>query len=303
MMAPSPPLSPAASADAARALLRRVPVSYLGGMEVAAIGMQETVDLMIEAVRLHPRPGLPLYLTSTNGEVVSRRTRDPDFARLMASADLVNADGQPMVMVSRYVGERALPERVATTDLFPVIARSAVANGLTFYLFGATEEENLTAVEAVRRQHPGIRIVGHCHGFLSGDALDAKVAEIDALAPDILWVALGVPREQTFVRDYAHRLPNVAVIKTSGGLFNFLSGLRARAPRWLQRIGFEWIWRLAQEPMRLFWRYALTNPHAIGLLLTRSGARGRRRADRRPGGWTDGRGRRDALIEGRAEAG
>ncbi|GJE18684.1 WecB/TagA/CpsF family glycosyltransferase [Methylobacterium marchantiae] len=262
-----------------RARLRHTPTTTLGGLSIAALGMQETVDLMIEAVRLHPRPGTPLYLTSANGEVMSRHARDPDFARLMDASDLINADGQPMVAMSRYMGDRRLPERVATTDLYHGVARRAAADGLTFYLYGATEEENLAAVKTTQRLYPELRIAGHCHGYLAGDALLAKIAEIDALAPDILWIALGVPREQAFVRDYGPLLRNVAVIKTSGGLFNFLSGSRSRAPSWVQRIGFEWLWRMAQEPRRLFWRYFLTNPHSLYLILTRSGANWR---DRNP---------------------
>ena len=105
--------------------------------------------------------------------------------------------------------------------------------------------------------------------LLRDDALRAKVDEIDALAPDYLWVALGVPYEQAFVEKYAARLSNVGVIKTSGGLFNFLSGSRSRAPRWMQDIGLEWAWRIWLEPRRLFWRYLTTNPRALYLLLNR----------------------------------
>src|SRR5262249_54851505 len=104
------------------------------------------------------------------------------------------------------------------------------------------------------------------HGYLDADAMDRRVAEIDDAAPDILWVALGVPREQQFCARFAQRLRNVGVVKTSGGLLNFLSGTRARAPAWMQRSGLEWAFRLVQEPRRLFWRYAVTSPHAIYLL-------------------------------------
>jgi exopolysaccharide biosynthesis WecB/TagA/CpsF family protein len=78
-----------------------------------------------------------------------------------------------------------------------------------------------------------LNIVGRSHGFLKGKQLDAKLDEINALAPDILWLGLGVPLEQQFVRDYSSRLPNVKMIKTSGGLFDFLAGAKKRAPRWM----------------------------------------------------------------------
>jgi N-acetylglucosaminyldiphosphoundecaprenol N-acetyl-beta-D-mannosaminyltransferase len=160
-----------------------------------------------------------------------------------------------------------LPERVATTDLFHTVARKATAARLTFYMLGADEAENATAVANVQRMHPDLQIVGRSHGYLKGDALRAKVDEINALAPDYLWVALGVPYEQAFVEEFKPRLSNVGVIKTSGGLFNFLSGSRPRAPQWMQNAGLEWAWRLWLEPRRLFWRYLTTNPRALYLLL------------------------------------
>ena len=88
-----------------------------------------------------------------------------------------------------------------------------------------------------RNMYPDLQIVGRSHGYLRGDALRAKVDEINRLAPDYLWVALGVPYEQAFVEEFTPRLSNVGVIKTSGGLFNFLSGSRSRAPKWMQNRG------------------------------------------------------------------
>ena len=160
--------------------------------------------------------------------------------------------------------------------------RKAAAAGLTFYMFGADEWENATAVANVQKLHPTLCIVGSSHGYLRGDALRAKVDEINALAPDYLWIALGVPYEQAFVEEYATRLCSVGIIKTSGGLFNFLSGSRPRAPQWMQDFGLEWAWRIWLEPRRLFWRYLTTNPRALYLLFNRSrpSDTDRHRADR-----------------------
>jgi N-acetylglucosaminyldiphosphoundecaprenol N-acetyl-beta-D-mannosaminyltransferase len=151
-----------------------------------------------------------------------------------------------------------------------VVARKAAATGLTFYTFGANEAENAAAVANVRKRHPTLRIVGHCHGYLRGDAMRAKVDEINVLAPDYLWVALGVSYEQAFVAEFSPRLTKVGMIKTAGGLFNFPSGSRARAPEWMQNAGLEWAWRIWLEPRRLFWRYFTTNPRALYLLFNRS---------------------------------
>ena len=244
------------------------------------LDIEQTANFMIAMVFPQRRLHRPLYLTSANGEVVARCSTEPLTDRLFRAADLINADGQPLVMVSRFRSSTPLPERVATTELFGVVARKAATAGLTFYLLGAEEAENATAVANVRQAYPDLRIVGHCHGYLRGDALRAKVDEINALAPDYLWVALGVPYEQAFVEEFTPRLFNVGVIKTSGGLFNFLSGSRARAPQWMQQLGLEWAWRIWLEPRRLFWRYLTTNPRALYLLFNKSRSSSNDRAPR-----------------------
>lgn len=259
----SNPVGRAATAD--------VPRVTVGGLRLAALDLEQTANFMIKVVSPRRQATRPLYLTSANGEVLARCSTEPMTDRLFRAADLINADGQPLVTASRFRSSSPLPERVATTDLFHVVARKAQAAGLTFYMFGADEAENQAAVANVRQMYPGLKIVGHSHGFLRGDALRAKVDEINALAPDYLWVALGVPYEQAFVEQYTPQLSNVGVIKTSGGLFNFLSGSRVRAPKWMQDWGLEWLWRIWLEPRRLFWRYVTTNPRALYLLVNRSG--------------------------------
>jgi exopolysaccharide biosynthesis WecB/TagA/CpsF family protein len=253
-----------------RAATASVPRITLGGLRLAVLDLEQTANFMVDMVFPQRQLARPLYLTSANGEVLARCSTEPMTDRLFRSADLINADGQPLVTVSRFKSSTPLPERVATTDLFHVVARKAQASGLTFYMFGADEAENAAAVANVRRLYPDLKIIGHSHGFLRGDALRAKVDEINALAPDYLWVALGVPYEQAFVEEYTPRMFNVGVIKTSGGLFNFLSGSRVRAPEWMQTAGLEWVWRIWLEPRRLFWRYLTTNPRALYLLFNKS---------------------------------
>jgi N-acetylglucosaminyldiphosphoundecaprenol N-acetyl-beta-D-mannosaminyltransferase len=253
-----------------RAATAEIPRITLGGLRLAVIDLEQTADFMIDLVRPQRRTSRPLYLTSANGEVLARCSTEPMTDRLFRAADLINADGQPLVTVSRLKSKTPLPERVATTDLFHAVARKAQAAGLSFYMLGADDAENANAVAKVREVYPELKIVGRCHGYLRGDALRAKVDEINALAPDYLWVALGVPYEQAFVEEFTPRLCNVGVIKTAGGLFNFLSGKRARAPRWMQQVGLEWAWRIWLEPRRLFWRYLTTNPRALYLLFNKS---------------------------------
>ena len=246
-----------------------VPKIRVGGLDLAVIDRARAAELMLSAARFRRRGRRPLYLTSANGEVIAAVNRDPVMRTLFAEADQIVADGQPLVMASRLTGT-PLPERVATTDLFHDVASRAEHDGTSMYLFGATPVENELALQQVRERYPRLNVLGTCHGYLRGQDLIANLAEIDVLAPGILWLAMGVPAEQRFMHEHGHRLTHVGVVKTSGGLFNFLSGTRPRAPKWMQRAGLEWAWRLRLEPRRLFWRYLTTNPLAAWYLFTRT---------------------------------
>ncbi len=239
----------------------------IGGLPIAVLSRNEAADWMIRQADEHPRGKRPLYLTSANGEVIARTREDSALKGYFLDADQILADGQPMVWMSHLRCRTPLPERVATTDLFHDVAARAELSGHSFYLLGATAEENSRAVANVRRLYPRLNIAGASHGYRRAEEWASKLAEIDALAPDIVWVAMGVPYEQHFVAAYAHRLPNVGMIKTAGGLFNFLSGTNSRAPGWMQQAGLEWLYRTILEPRRLFWRYFVTNPIALWQML------------------------------------
>jgi exopolysaccharide biosynthesis WecB/TagA/CpsF family protein len=239
----------------------------IGGLPIAVLDRQQAAAWMIRMAGEHPRGRRPLYLTSANGEVIARASANAELRALMLAADQIVADGQPMVWASRLRCRVPLPERVATTDLFHDVAKRAEATGHSFYFLGATPLENARAVAAVRRRYPLLNIAGASHGYLAGADLAARLAEINDLAPDILWLGMGVPNEQRFVALHAHKLPHVGMIKTSGGLFNFLSGRNARAPAWMQAAGLEWLYRILLEPRRLFWRYLVTNPVALWKML------------------------------------
>ena len=240
----------------------------IGGLPISVIDRIQAARQMVWLAR--QRRQRPLFFTSANGEVIARVSRDPAIAELFVTADQIVADGQPLVIASRLFCREALPERVATTDLFHDVAQLAEVDGVTFYLFGATAEQNATALAAARAQYPRLNILGASHGYLAGDALLAKLDEINALGPDIVWLGLGVPREQLFFREHADRLGNVGLVKTSGGLFDHMAGKTIRAPALVQRLGFEWLWRMLMEPRRLAWRYLSTNPRAAWAILRNS---------------------------------
>lgn len=251
----------------------QVPVATIGGLPIAVIDRVRSAQLMIDvALARRDAAQRPLVFTSANGQVLSMCARDSRIRNLFLQADLIHADGMPMVFVSRLFHKTALPERVATTDLFHDVARVAQERGARIFILGAAHSVIDQAVRRVRELYRDLDIVGHGSGFLRrrGDE-ERVIGDINNARPDILWLGLGAPAEQQFAARNRDRLHGVGLIKTSGGLFDFLSGKNPRAPVWMQSAGLEWAYRIYLEPRRLGGRYMMTNPHALFLLLTRTG--------------------------------
>jgi N-acetylglucosaminyldiphosphoundecaprenol N-acetyl-beta-D-mannosaminyltransferase len=251
--------------------LREVPVAMIGGLPIAVISRMECARLMIDAAMARRGAAQPaLVFTSANGQVLSMCEADDDIRALFFASDLINADGMPLVFASQFLSDHKLPERVATTDLIYEVAEIAQGCGATFYLLGAAAGVIERAAQHLHELYPRLQIVGRRSGYFGADDEAAAIAAINDARPDILWLGLGVPAEQRFAIRNRDRLRGVGLIKTSGGLFDFLSGKNSRAPDWMQAAGLEWAYRIYLEPKRLVGRYARTNPHALFLLLTKT---------------------------------
>ncbi len=240
----------------------------IGGLSVAAVTRHELAEMLAQDHRARRAGGLPpKLLTSANGNVLSLCARDGGLKSMIEAFDLVDADGMSLVFGSRLFAGAPLPERVATTDFFHDAAAVAVREGLRFFLLGGTAEVNAAALERVRALHPGLQVEGR-NGYFRPDEEEGVIETIRLARPDVVWIGLGVPREQAFALKLKRALAEDGVtwIKTCGGLFDFLSGRNARAPQWVQDAGLEWAWRTMLEPRRLFMRYAVTNIHAIWLM-------------------------------------
>ena len=247
------------------------PTGFLGRLPIVQADIETSAaGFITQALAARGSGRRPFYSTSANGQVLALCGDDFEFLRMMRKADQIHADGMPMVLYSRKFSKTPLPERVATTDLVHAVARRAEAAGVSFYFLGASEEVNAQAVEAMRTAYPKLVFAGRRNGYFKADEEEAIVGGINAAKPDILWIGLGVPLEQHFVSRNIDRLTHVGVIKTSGGLFDFLSGRNSRAPAWMQSTGLEWIYRTWLEPRRLAMRYLTTNPQAISALIRHS---------------------------------
>ena len=240
----------------------------LGGLPIVLSTIDESADCFIRHV-LGARGGnkRPFYSTSANGHVLALCARSSELRNLMMEADQIHADGMPMVLYSKLFSKTPLAERIATTDLVHAVAKRAEEADVSFYFLGGSEQVNAEAVAASHHLYPRLRIAGRRNGYFRPDEEDDVVAEIRAKRPDILWVGLGFPLEQEFISRNLEKLSGVGLVKTSGGLFDFLSGKNPRAPQWVQRAGLEWAYRMFNEPRRLTLRYVMTNPLAIYALL------------------------------------
>jgi N-acetylglucosaminyldiphosphoundecaprenol N-acetyl-beta-D-mannosaminyltransferase len=223
------------------------------------------LDECLAARGTHTNPRL---IFTSNGHSISLAATNTEFKRLLDAADLIHADGQPVVMASRLT-RAPIPERTATTDFIHDAAAAARIHGLRFYLLGATEEINIRAAAILARTYPGLIVAGRRNGYFHRGEEEAICEEINHANADVIWVGLGVPFEQAFAVRNKRRLKGGWLV-TAGGCFNFVAGDYKRAPHWMQASGLEWLYRLCREPKRLFWRYAVTNPHAIYLMLTKS---------------------------------
>jgi len=183
--------------------------------------------------------------------------KKPDLRKSVQSADLILADGMSVVWASRLLG-RALPERVTGIDLMLRLFERCREKGYGIYCLGAEQDILDRFVDRMRQEYPGVRIVGAHHGYFKPEDEPGLVAEIAASGADVLFAAMSSPKKENFMEQWQSRM-NVTVLHGVGGAFDVLAGLVKRAPDSWQKSGFEWLYRLLQEPGRLGQRYLVTN--------------------------------------------
>jgi N-acetylglucosaminyldiphosphoundecaprenol N-acetyl-beta-D-mannosaminyltransferase len=184
----------------------------------------------------------------------------PWFREFLNSAECTYCDGEGVRFGAGVLGEH-LPARIALTYFFWDICEEAVRNNYSIYLLGSREHILAEAVERVRARCPGIRIAGTHHGYFekSGRASDEVVAAVNAARPDLLFVGFGMPLQEEWIRRYRSAI-TAGVIFPCGSMIDYASGLKSIAPLWMRHNGMEWIYRLFQEPGRLWKRYLFGNP-------------------------------------------
>ena len=230
------------------------------GVPIAALTMSQAVDQVQSAIASKR----PLQIGVVNAAKLVNMRRDPALRTDVLACDMVLADGMAVVWAGKVLGGN-LPERVAGIDLMFRILERGNTLGYRMFFLGATPDVLAGALAVFKRDYPGVVIAGSHHGYFS-DHEEAAVAEqIRASKADILIVAMTSPRKEQFIARWGTRL-GVTVCHGVGGSLDVVAGKVQRAPAAWQRLGLEWLYRVKQEPRRLWRRYLVTNTMFVALV-------------------------------------
>jgi N-acetylglucosaminyldiphosphoundecaprenol N-acetyl-beta-D-mannosaminyltransferase len=233
------------------------------GCPVDPLSMDATVD-RCEAIIRERR--YAQHMAVNVAKLVACRD-NPLLLEAVENSAIINADGQGVVLAARLLGS-PLPERVAGIDLMDALMARAADRGWRVFILGARDEVLERAAGVLGDRHPGLVIAGMRNGYFGEDETAAVCDQIRAAQPDILFVAMGTPHKELFLAAHGPSL-GVPFVMGVGGAIDVVAGVTRRAPVAWQRVGLEWLYRLLQEPRRMFRRYAVTNAR-FGLLLGRA---------------------------------
>jgi len=241
------------------------PVVRLAGLEFAALSEPEVVQLVLGELRR----GQGGWIVTPNLDILRQLVRNEETRSLVADASMFVADGMPLVWASRLQGT-ALPDRVTGSNLITSVSRMAATEGRSVYLLGGDDGTAEAAASVLCKRFSRLRIAGtYCppNGFEHDqDERDRIRNLLTVTAPDIVYVALGFPKQERLICLLKGQLPHAWWIGV-GISFSYLCGRVPRAPVWMQRVGLEWMYRLWQEPGRLMRRYLVDDiPFGIWLM-------------------------------------
>ncbi|HEY1171321.1 MAG TPA: WecB/TagA/CpsF family glycosyltransferase [Verrucomicrobiae bacterium] len=219
---------------------------------------QVTMDESVEIVQKMIRSRRPHHIVTANVDFLVQSLHDEKLHQIFLDADLLLCDGTPLVWASRLLGH-PLPERVAGSDLVPRLMELAEKKNYRIFLLGGSPEANEAAVKNLEEQHPRLIIAGHYSPpfaplkDMDHEGICQRIREADA---DILLVSFGCPKQEKWI-SMNYQALGVPVVIGVGAVIDFYARRVKRAPVWMRESGLEWVYRLSQEPRRLFRRYAV----------------------------------------------
>ena len=232
----------------------------LFGLRIDALTMKETLSIIENAIDNRK----PIHHVVVNAAKIINAQKNKDLRESIIHCDIINADGQAVVWASKIL-KQPLPERVAGIDLMEELVKLSAKKNYSIYFLGAKEIVVKKVVDKYIAIYGSQLVAGYRNGYYSSEEEITIAEEIATKKPDILFVAITSPKKEIFLNKYK-KLIKVPFIMGVGGSFDVVSGLVKRAPKWMQKIGLEWLYRVYQEPNRMWKRYLVTNSKFIVLL-------------------------------------
>jgi N-acetylglucosaminyldiphosphoundecaprenol N-acetyl-beta-D-mannosaminyltransferase len=231
------------------------------GVPIAMTDYEQTMDVMDGMIARREKG----YVCAVAVHALTVGYTDPEMQRALLGSTLVVPDGMPLVWAANVLGED-LRQRVYGPELMRRYTQRCATQGHRVWLYGGRDQGHLVQLALrLRQQNPGIKIVGgYAPPFrpLTQEEEDALVEQVNDAKPDVLWVGIGVPKQEKWMADIRERL-DVPVMCAVGAAFDFHAGRISQAPAWMQDRGLEWTYRIAQEPRRLLPRYLYYNPRFL----------------------------------------
>lgn len=235
---------------------------YVFNCPIDALTMKETVQIIDNAIK----EGKHIHHAVVNAAKIVKMQEDKELYNSIVNADIINADGMPIVWASRLLG-KPLPERVAGIDLMQELIKLAYNRKYKIFFFGAKEEVVKKVVKKYSKEYSPEIIAGYRNGYYSEEEEPLIAKQIAESGANILFVGISSPKKEKFLYKYKHILKNVNFIMGVGGSFDVVAGKIKRAPKWMQKCGLEWVYRLVQEPRRMWRRYLIGNTKFIILVI------------------------------------
>lgn len=234
---------------------RRVPIL---NTYIDALSMEETIS---EVEKIIER-GVPTQHVVINANKVNLMNKDPELKRIVNDCPLINADGISILWAAKILG-LPIKERVTGIDLFLNLVKVASEKGYKIYLFGAREEVVKKVKEVFEKEYPNLQIVGYRNGYFTEEDEPEIVKNMAESGADMMFVAFSSPKKEYWINKYINQL-GIPFVMGVGGSFDVVAGVTERAPQWVQIRGFEWLYRLVQEPKRMWRRYVIGNAQFVG---------------------------------------
>lgn len=220
---------------------------------IDVLNVQQTIDLVEKYINTKT----PLHLMGVNADKINEVNQNEKMREIVNSCGVINADGASVIMASKYLN-RPLPERVAGVDLMQSLVAVSEKKGYSIYLLGAKQKVVEETSVVLQKRHPDLKIAGIHNGYFKENEWSVISDELKVRKPDIVFVGITSPTKEYLI-EYLQNNGNNAVFMGVGGSFDVISGNIPRAPLWMQQANLEWLFRVMQEPKRLFKRYFVGN--------------------------------------------